>query len=188
MTFAPYPHPSRADVALGCRPKLEVSKRGSGCRDPSVPQIKTHGKAPLFFQVPASVESPGRLGRELGLQRQPPPGSVETRSELAPGPQRGGDASPNNGYNRPLADPRPGLQSPGTKTSHSLESGTGARAWAGPGNSAGLPGFGGRRRLGRHLSACSAPAQGRDCYGWLRGRLACQARRAEHRALRPAHA
>lgn len=142
-------------------------------------------EAPAFL---SSSRIRGAGGAPRGRTRGRTASRLQTRSALAPGRQREATPPPNNGFNRLLPIPRSGLQSRGPNTSHSLVSGAGARPGAGPGNSASLPGFGGRRRLGGHLSASCALAQGSDCDDWVKERLACQARRAEHRALRPAHA
>lgn len=162
MTFAPYSCPGQADAALGHEPKLEALKPVRLSRPPGA----ANKKPPLFFPAPAPVKPTEHPGGDLAA---PPPADVRLGDPgvLARGRRRGGDASPSNGFNRLLPGPRPGRKTRVPKVSHSLESGTGARprARAGPGNSAGLPGFRGRRRLRRHLSACSATGLGRDCDG-----------------------
>lgn len=160
MTFAPYSCPGQADVALGHGSKLEALKPVRLPRPPGA----ANKKPPLFFPAPAPVKPTGHPG---GRPRGCTASRCQTRRPLGCSPGAGCEKAmppPNNGFNRLLPGPRPGRKTRVPKVSHSLESGTGARARAraGPGNSAGLPGFRGRRRLRRHLSACSATALGRD--------------------------
>ena len=96
------------------------------------------------------------------------PGCTSTPERVRVGAGGEGEGTPEH-QQRPQPPPAKSALRPtklaAWRIAHSLESGAGSWSRPGPRNPAGLPGFRGRRRLGRHLRLLSAPARNWDSPG-----------------------